>query len=92
MIASWRHRGLRRLYESGNRAGVRPDMVAKVERVLQRLDAAVRPEDMDIPGFRLHRLSGKLAAFWSVTVNANWRIIFRFDEGHALDVDLVDYH
>lgn len=67
-------------------------MVEKVERILQRLDAASAAEDMNLPGYRLHRLKGKLASYWSVTVNGNWRVIFRFDDGHALDLDLIDYH
>lgn len=79
-------------YESGDRSGVRQDMIAKVERVLHRLDTVSLPEDMDLPGFRLHRLKGSLAAFWSVTINGNWRIIFRMKDGQARDVDLVDYH
>lgn len=56
------------------------------------LDAAARPEDMDYPGSGLHKLSGDLKEFWSVKVNANYRIIFRFEDGHAFDVDYRDYH
>jgi proteic killer suppression protein len=67
-------------------------MVAKVERILQRLDEVGSPEQMALPSYRLHMLSGDLNGFWSVTVNANWRVIFRFAEGEARDVDLVDYH
>ena len=85
MIQSFRHRGLRRRQ-------LRPDQVDKIERVLARLDEADQVVQMDLPGFRLHALKGDLAGFWAVTVRANWRIIFRFDAGHAYDVDLVDYH
>jgi proteic killer suppression protein len=92
MIQSFRHRGLRRLYEKGGRRQLRPDQVDKIERVLARLDEADQVVQMDLPGFRLHALKGDLAGFWAVTVRANWRIIFRFDAGHAYDVDLVDYH
>jgi toxin HigB-1 len=92
MIKSFRHRGLRRLYEKGDRRQLRPDQVDKIERVLARLDEADQVGQMDLPGFRLHSLKGDLAGFWAVTVRANWRIIFRFDAGHAYDVDLVDYH
>jgi proteic killer suppression protein len=56
------------------------------------LNRASQPSDLDLPGFRLHPLKGKLAGFWAVTVRANWRIIFRFKDGDAVDVDLVDYH
>ena len=60
--------------------------------ILVRLNASAEPEDMDLPGFRLHRLKGDYAGFWSVTVRANWRVIFRFRDGHAVDVDYLDYH
>lgn len=92
MIGSIRHRGLKRLYERGDRSGIRPDMVAKVERILQRLDHVRTPGEMALPGYRLHPLSGGFEGFWSVTVNGNWRVIFRFERDDPLDVDLVDYH
>jgi proteic killer suppression protein len=92
MIQSFRHRGLRRLFHDGDRSRVRPDQVAKNERILARLDEAAEPEHMALPGFRLHALRGDLAGFWAVSVSANWRIVFRFDGPHAYDVDLLDYH
>ena len=92
MITSFRHRGLKRLYERGEAAQVRPDMLEKIENILARLDVATAPEKMDLPGFRLHPLRGDLRGFWSVTVRANWRIIWRFENAHAVDVDLIDYH
>ena len=64
----------------------------KIEHILARLDEASDVSNMDLPGFRLHPLKGDLAGFWAVTVSANWRVIFRFEDGHAHDVDLVDYH
>jgi toxin HigB-1 len=64
----------------------------KLRDILARLDAASAVADMDLPGFRLHPLKGELKGFWAVTVRANWRVIFRFAEGDALDVDYVDYH
>ena len=60
--------------------------------ILARLDASTAPADMNLPGFRLHRLRGTYAGFWAVTVRANWRVLFRFEEGHAVDVDYLDYH
>ena len=66
--------------------------IVKLRDILARLDAAQSASDMDVPGFRLHPLKGGLKGFWAVTVRANWRIIFRFDEGSVSDVDLVDYH
>jgi proteic killer suppression protein len=92
MIQSFRHRGLRRLCEAGTRRYLRADQVNKIERILARLDEADEVSNMDLPGFRLHPLRGDRAGFWAVTVQANWRIIFRFQAGHAYDVDLVDYH
>jgi len=71
---------------------VNPQHLDKIARMLARLDVATRPEQLDLPGFRLHPLKGELAGYWSITVRANWRIIFRFEEGDATDVDLVDYH
>lgn len=92
MIRSLRHRGLRRLYETGNRRYLKANQVEKIERILARLDEADDVSNMDLPGFRLHPLKGDKAGFWAVMVQANWRIIFRFEAGHAYDVDLVDYH
>lgn len=92
MIRSFRHRGLKRLYERDDKAGIRADMVSKIENILAVLDRAGTPDDMSLPGFRLHPLKGDMAGFWSVTVRANWRVVWRFDGAHAADVDLVDYH
>jgi proteic killer suppression protein len=92
MIRRFRHRGLQRLYEDDDRRALNPAHVDKIARMLARLDEAQRPEDLDLPGFRLHPLRGDLAGYWSITIRANWRIIFRFEGGDATDVDLVDYH
>jgi proteic killer suppression protein len=88
----FRHRGLQRLYEKGVRKGLNPGHLKKIERILARLDEASEPGHLDLPGYRLHPLKGELVGFWSVTVAANWRIIFRFAQGDVLDVDYVDYH
>lgn len=92
MIASFKHRGLKRLYERDDRSGIRPDLLDAVERILTVLDSATTPQALDIPGYRLHPLKGDLKGFWSVTVRANWRIIFRFQGENAFDVELIDYH
>jgi toxin HigB-1 len=92
MIAGFRHKGLKRLYEDDDRKGVNPRHVERIENILGLLEAAEKVEDMDLPSLRLHPLSGNLKGFWAVTVRANWRIIFRFDDGDAFDVDLIDYH
>lgn len=92
MIRRFRHRGLKRFWEEDDPRGLNPEHVAKIDRLLSRLDQASEPQHMDLPGFRLHPLRGNLAGFWSVTVRANWRLIFRFEEGDATDVDYIDYH
>ena len=92
MIQRFRNRALKRLYEDDNPRGLNADHVEKIKRVLARLDRASRPEHMDLPGWRLHPLKGDLAGFWSVTIQANWRIVFRFEEDAATDVDYLDYH
>ena len=92
MIVRFRHKGLRRLYEKGDRRLVPSQRASKIERILARLDVAAEPADMNLPGFQLHPLRGDLAGFWAVSVSGNWRIIFRFEAGNVRDVDLVDYH
>jgi proteic killer suppression protein len=88
----FRHKGLRQLFEDDNPKGVNAEHVRKIKQILALLEAAQSVADLDYVGFRLHPLKGDLKGFWSLTVRANWRIIFRFDDGHASDVDLVDYH
>jgi proteic killer suppression protein len=92
VIRSFKHRGLKRLYERGDRSGIRPDLLDTVERILSVLDAAVTPQALDLPRYRLHPLKGDLKGLWSVTVRANWRIIFRIAGTDACDVELTDYH
>jgi len=92
MIRSFRHRGLKRLHERGDAAGVQSAQKKRIVRVLGYLDNARIPRDMDFPGLRLHPLTGSLEDFWSVSISGNWRITFRFEDGHVADVDLVDYH
>jgi toxin HigB-1 len=92
MIRSFRHRGLQRLSERGDRGGIRPDLVDKAKRILTALDAATTPQALDVPGYRLHPLKGDWKGLWSVTVRANWHILFRFEGEDARDVELIDYH
>lgn len=92
MIHKFRHKGLKQLYDKGDRKKIPANHADKIERILARLDQASEPDNMDLPGYRLHPLKGDLAGFWSVTVFGNWRIIFRFENGAATDVDLIDYH
>ena len=92
MIRTFRHRGLKRLFELGHPGGVRADQVRRIRDALAHLDSATEPSDVDLPGYRLHPLKGDLRGCWSVAISGNWRITFRFVEGAALDVDLTDYH
>jgi len=92
MVGSIRHKGLKRLHEEDDPRGVTREHAEKLRDILARLDAASTATDMDLPGFRLHPLKGTFKGFWAVTVRANWRVIFRFAGGDALDVDYIDYH
>lgn len=92
MIRSFRHRGLRALYEGRSVEGVNPQHVRKLSRILAVLDQSTRPQDMNLPGFRLHALKGALEGHFAVSVSGNWRVTFRFDDGQAVDVDDTDYH
>ena len=92
MIRTVRHRGLKRLFEKGDASKIDPRVRDKLRRVLGLLQQARTPQDMNLPGYVLHPLSGDLQGFWSVRVSANWRVIFRIENGDAFDVDLVDYH
>ncbi len=91
MIRRFRSRALKRFIERGEASRIRADHREAVRDILARLNAAAAPEDMALPGFRLHPLKGAYAGFWAVTVRANWRVVFRFEEGHAVDVDYLDY-
>jgi proteic killer suppression protein len=93
MIKSFRHKGLKALYEDDSTRGVNQDQVKRLRVLLARLEVSRNPADMDFPGLRLHPLKGDLVGFFAVVVSGNWRLIFRFDEqGNAADVDLIDYH
>lgn len=92
MIQSFRHKGLRKFYESGSAAGVQPHHAKRLRMLLTALDTAQSIEDMDIPGFRLHQLKGEERGRWSVWVNGNWRVTFDFKDGHAYVLDYEDYH
>ena len=92
MIKSFRHAGLQSFFETGSKAGIRPEHAPRLNRILGVLDAAMLIEQVNIPGFKLHKLTGSLAGFWTVTVNGNWRVTFRFENGEAMLLDYVDYH
>jgi Plasmid maintenance system killer protein len=92
MIQRFRHKGLRQFYETGSKAGIIADHAKRLSLLLVRLDAATQPQDMDLPGTRLHPLKGDMDGFWAVWVSGNWRLTFCFTGSDADDVDYVDYH
>lgn len=92
MIKSFRHKGLRKFFETGTTAGIQPAHAKRLRMQLAALDTAQTIEDMDMPGFRLHPLRGTMEGRWTITVNGNWRVTFEFEEGHAYVLDYEDYH
>lgn len=92
MIISIQHRGLKRLWTKNDSSKLPPDQVPKIRDILTLLNAIEKVTDMNFPGSALHSLKGDLAGYWSVTVKANWRIIFQFENGNAYLVDYLDYH
>lgn len=92
MIKSWLHKGLKRFFETGEPTGIRPDHATRLKVILQRLNAAINPKDMNTPGMKFHKLEGKLKGHYAVTVNKNWRITFRFEDKDAILVNYQDYH
>ena len=92
MIRSFKHKGLRKFFETGSVAGIRPTHSKKIRMRLTALHTASRLEDMDLPGFRLHSLKGDRLGEWAVDVNKNWRITFEFIDGDAHIVNYEDYH
>lgn len=92
MIKSFRHEGLRLLYETGSTRGVQTDHAKRLCLQLAALDTAQTIDDMDIPGFALHPLKGQMKGRWSITVNGNWRVTFEFKDGNAHVLDYEDYH
>lgn len=92
MIQSFSSRALKRLFEDGNRRGVQPQFAAKIELVLDAIEAATSVEDLNQPGFGLHQLTGDRAGTWAIVITRNWRITFEFEEGDAHHVDYEDYH
>ena len=92
MIVGFRHKGLKRLFEKDDASGIRPDLLDKVRTILAQLNQAQTIEDMNMTSFHLHPLKGDMKGLWSVTVRANWRVVFSFASGDAADVERIDYH
>tara|TARA_B100000508_G_scaffold127992_1_gene113465 strand:- start:162 stop:440 length:279 start_codon:yes stop_codon:yes gene_type:complete len=92
VIRSFKHKGLARFFLTGSKAGIQAKHAPRLRLILGRLNAAATAQDMNLPGLRLHELTGKRSGIWSVWVSGNWRITFRFDGDHAEVVDYEDYH
>lgn len=92
MIRSFIHEGLEGFFPTGSKAGILAAHATKIGRLLEQLDQAGSPPDMNLPGWRLHELKGSMTGHCSVTVNGNWRITFRFVDGDAEVVDYLDHH
>jgi proteic killer suppression protein len=92
MIKSFRHSGIEKFFETGSKAGIQPAHAAKLSIQLYALDGAKSPSDLATPGWRLHPLKGNLEGHWSIQVNGNWRLTFRFEGEDAILVDYQDYH
>ncbi len=92
MIKSFKHKGLKRFFESGNTSGIQAKHVKKLRLQLAAIDTAAVINDVDLPGFSLHPLKGEREAIWSVSVNGNWRITFQFQDGNAYILNYEDYH
>jgi len=92
MIKSFKHKGLKTFFETGSKKGIVPEQASKVSRILDRLDASIAPDDMDLPVYYLHQLSGQEKDTWSVRVSGNWRITFLFEDEDVILVYYKDYH
>lgn len=92
MIRSFKHKGLARFFELGSTAGIQASHAKRLRLILGRLHAASQAQDMDLPGLRLHELSGVRTGVWAVNVSGNWRVTFRFKDGDADVVNYEDYH
>ncbi len=92
MIKSFRHKGIERFFATGTKAGIQSNHADKLKRQLTKLDEAIGSEDMNIIGWNLHQLKGKLSGYFSVKVSGNWRLTFAFEDGDAVLVDYQDYH
>ncbi|HAM53666.1 MAG TPA: peptidase [Nitrospiraceae bacterium] len=92
MIKTFSHKGLEAFFYDGTKKGIRVDHAQKLGDILDRLGAAEDIRDMKFPGSDLHQLKGKMKSLWGVKVSGNWRVVFRFEEGNAYDVNYIDYH
>ncbi len=92
MIKTWQHKGLKNFFETGVASKIQPSHKKRLKLILQRLNAAVQAEDLELPGMRFHRLTGDMKGCFSITVNENWRVIYKFENNDAILVDYLDSH
>ena len=92
MIKSFKHKGLRTFFENGNKSSINPEHAVKLARIFDRLDAALHSSDMNLPGYKLHQLSGSEKGTWTVWISGNWRVTYQFEGEDAIIVDYRDYH
>lgn len=92
MIRSFRHKGLERFFRKGSKSGIRPEHATRLRLILARLHGARIPQDMALPGLRLHALVGERKGYWAIDVSGNWRVVFKFEAQAVVEVDYLDYH
>ena len=92
MIRSFKHTGLKKFFQTGNKKGINPDHAEKLGRILDKLDIALAPRDLNLPGYQLHELIGDKAGMWAIKVSGNWRVTFIFSGNDVFDIDYIDYH
>lgn len=92
MILSFKHKGLKKFYDTGSKAGIQAQQVKRLRFMLSALDTAKNIDDMDIPGFKLHKLKGSRKNLWSISVSGNWRLTFHFEDGNAYIINYENYH
>ena len=92
MIRKFKHSGLEKYFLRGTKSGIQAKHASRIRLILGRLQASMKPRDMDLPGLELHELKGNRKGTWAVKVSGNWRITFKFDGPDAIDVDYLDYH
>jgi len=92
VIKGFKHKGLALYFEKSDHRGIEANLESKIQRILDRLDASTKPEDMNLPGYKFHGLQGNRKGTYAVAVSGNWRITFKFEGGDAIDVNLEDYH
>ncbi len=92
MIKGWKHKGLKVFYETGSTKGIQAKHRMRLTIILQRLDAPIKAQDLNVPGMRFHSLRGKHKGYYSVSVSGNWRVIYQFEGSHAILVDYLDHN